>query len=370
VYAGLTKRLCLIVLVPAFALPTAGSAGLNVSRSGPPLLTYVASTGGICLIRANGSDPVRLTPRWKRVGDPQWSPRGRYLAFSRFVGYDTNHDPVTRISVADARGRIHWTFGDAPTNEDPRWSPDGRRILYYQVWAHSADYSVARANGSHIHELAGCAYNGPCPGQPSWRADGRRLAFDDHGTGGALSIFTVRPDGSDRRLLIANASQPVYAPRGSKLAYVGLVGSPDSPSASLFIADADGSHPHAITPPSRDVIDWLAWSPDARLLVFLRLPCLTTCSSMGDLVVIKAGGSGERTVAKQISAQGLLGVAWSPDRTLIAFLRAQSIVVARADGGGERVVVSRVGTWAGASLPAWRVGVPLPVVKRPPCPRR
>jgi Tol biopolymer transport system component len=354
------------VVLFSFVLPAAGSAGLHRARSEPPLLTYVASNGGICLIRADGSHAVRLTPRRKRVGDPQWSPQGRYLAFERFAGYDTNHDPVTRLSVADARGRIRWTFGDAQTNDDPQWSPDGRHVLYYQVWNHSADYAVARPTGSDVHELVSCV-EGPCPGQPVWSADGQLLAFDqrDFSTGGS-NIFTIRRDGSGRRLLIANASEPAYAPKRSKLAYVGLFGPPDSPSASLFVADADGSDPHAITPPSRDNVQGLAWSPDARLLAFWRFPCVTPCSSMGDLVVIKTDGSDERVVASQVSSPQ--GLAWSPDGRLLSFVRGRAIVAAKANGGGERVVVARVSR--PPSLPAWRSGAALPAAKRPPCPRR
>jgi Tol biopolymer transport system component len=375
VKARLTKPPCLIVLLAALVLPAGGSAAPQDGRSVFPLLTYVAANGGICLVRADGSHAVRLTPRWKRVGDPQWSPHGRYLAFSRFVGNDANRDPVTKISVADTHGRVHSTFGDATSNDDPHWSPDGRRLLFHEVWAHTAGFAVARPDGSHITGIAGCtgfpvAY---CAGDPSWSADGQLLAFDDHDTSGALSIFTVRADGSDRRLMIANASEPAYAPRASKLAYVELVGPPDAPSASLFVADADGGNPHAITPPSRDVIDWLAWSPDASMLAFLRIPCATTCSSTGDLLVIRADGSGERVIASRLSGPILrrFGVAWSPGGQLLAFLRGQSIVVARADGRGERVVVSRARSWTGVtSLPAWRPAVALPAAERPSCPRR
>jgi hypothetical protein len=95
--------------------------------------------------------------------------------------------------------------------------------------------------------------------------------------------------------------------------------------------------------------------------------------------VVRADGTGEPTVVAPHVAVGdpyiRTGlIAWSPDGKLIAFMRDASLVVANADGKGERVAVFRVGNVAftsdGLSLGAWRPAVTLPAAKRRPCPRR
>jgi len=117
-------RSFIATLLVVAVVPAAGSARLDAQRTAPPLLTYVPPTGGLCLVRADGSHRVRLTPRGD-VDGPAWSPRGRYVAFHEHVG------PSDPIAVANARGRILWLIGD---NDGilggALWSPDGHHIAY------------------------------------------------------------------------------------------------------------------------------------------------------------------------------------------------------------------------------------------------
>lgn len=374
------SRLCLLALLFATVLPVAGSgsANSNSPRPGRALLTYVARNGGICLVRADGSHPVRLTPRWKRVGQPAWTPRGRYVAFQRFAGYDHNHDPIRRIAIADARGHVRWTFGeigsgDHPESSRPLWSPDGRHIAYFLAVGKVGGLEVVRSDGTHPHTIAGCT-GFPvedCPGEPAWTADGQRLAFVDRlgpcSPECASGIFTARPDGSDRRLLVEGGAGPAFSPDGSKLAYAG-------PDGRIVVADADGSNPHPLTPPSTDVLELSpAWSPDSTSVAFSMRwsPPLTPRSLMprpppphlSFIVVARADGSAERVVASAAWPP-----AWSPGGKLIAFVKGDAIVVANVDGTGEHVVVNQVP--AAAPFFSWRAPVALPAAKRPPCPRR
>jgi Tol biopolymer transport system component len=354
-------------------LPTAGSSA-TPTRSIPALLTYVASNGGLCVVRADGTHAVRLTPRGKRVAEPSWSPRGRYVAMERSIGYDSNHDLNTKITVADDRGRLRWTFGNGGIgNRSPLWSPDGRNIAYFESWAHSGGLSLAHPNGSGDRGIAGCTGNPVafCPQYPTWSADGRCLAFVDRpDLARPPGIFRACLDGSASRLLVPDASWPAYAPDGTKLAYIRAYPRPDLMAWSLFVADADGANPHAITVPSRDLVSWPSWSPDGASIAFKRAKCSAgRCSDEIEIAVVRADGTGERVVAEHVPLSGT-GPAWSPSGRFIAFLRRPALVVARADGAGARTVVRRVGLWGLFSTPVWRPPVALPAAKRPACPRR
>jgi TolB protein len=85
-------------------------------------------------MRADGSQVTRLThdEAYDEQGD--WSPDGRQIAFIRKSG-DRGDDPAYRnhlgdIWVMDSDGSGARTLVTCSCAVDPRWSPDGRWIVY------------------------------------------------------------------------------------------------------------------------------------------------------------------------------------------------------------------------------------------------
>lgn len=356
------------VVVPLASVGAApSSARVTAAPRSPVLLTYNAIDGGLCVVRADGTHAVRLTARSTRVEDPAWSPNGRYVAFDRSAGYGSyDSDPLAKVVIADARGRVHWAFGTGSTNLSGLWSPDGRQFLYFADEEHGYSFDVARADGSGDHMVAGeYGYQvSPDPLHPAWTRDGQRVVFDDladPATGRARSIFSVAAaDGGDRRLVVANAAEPAYSPDGSKLAYVRW----DSQGPEgVVVAQTDGSDPQLISssipaPPYTDIRPVLFWSPDGKAVAFEHERSIGKV----EIVVARADGSGERVVA----ARGGDFVGWSPDGKLIAFHLDDRLFVVSPRGGRPRLLV-RTGPSSGA---AWRRAVPLPPAKRLACPDR
>ena len=73
-------------------------------------------------------------------------------------------------------------------------------------------------------------------GDPAWSPAGTLLAvtsWDDDSD----SVYTMKPDGSERTLVLRNAYAPSWSPDGSKLVVVR-----DDQTGGLAIVDADGTN--------------------------------------------------------------------------------------------------------------------------------
>jgi TolB protein len=307
-FTPMVKRLLALCGIGASLVVTVATD--TQSARPPTLLTYaVEPSGSLCLARADGSRRVRLTGGKDQA--PSWSPSGRRVVFSRQVG------AASRILVADTRGRVVRALTRAGAFADPAWSPDGRRIVYVSREGGTRIVIVSTA-GRALGELPAAA---AVISRPAWAPDGGRIAYAENieteaGSAGTSRIVVVDADGGGRRVLVGLASDPTWSPNGSKIAYVGYP-SRLSEAGSIVVANVDGSGAHHITaaaaPESRP-----AWSPGGQRIAFTRV----------------TGGK-------------------------------STIVVAQADGSGERVAVGARGY--GAADPAWRPAVLLPKVRRPAC---
>jgi Tol biopolymer transport system component len=208
--------------------------------------------GGSVQVATPSSEPAHLT----------LSRDGRRLAWSTL----RRIQHVQRMEFdSDARGprgvAIDVAVGDAPWGgAEP--SPDGSAVVLSSVDGH-ADLHVARADGSDLRKLTD---DPDIDRDPRWSPDGRRIVFQSD-RGGANSVWVVNADGSGLRMLARSAGElqrPIWSPEGTRVIVwdTSLVR-----SRILRVGDEAASDPIETLP---QVIDrpFLAsdWSPDGRAI--------------------------------------------------------------------------------------------------------
>jgi Tol biopolymer transport system component len=240
---------------------------------------------------------------------------------------------ITEIGVdgSSARPLTSAPAGVASSADfDPDWS-EGAGLLVFARETFTSDGAgtapklyAQRDNGSEPTQLTeGLEVDR----YPAWSPDGRRIAFA-RDTGGAFELFLVDADGRNLSQLTRDSGRyeefPTWSPDGRRIAYTSTSGE----NGDLRVMNADGTGSTNLTEGAPDDEE-PAWSPDGSLLVFIR---------DGNVYVIGSDGSNPRPLT---TGSGRYATpSWSPDGSEIAFVdeEGEGVFVIRPDGTGLRQV--------------------------------
>lgn len=288
----------------------------------------VAIFAAWCTVSTPAQAPQRHAITFKdlismhRVGDPQISPDGQWIAYSVATpDLEANHT-THNIWIVPAAGGESRQLTRGGSDERPRWSPDGKKLAFLSSRGGAAQvYSITLEGGeaSRVTSISTGADN------ELWSPNGKWIAF----------VSNVYPDCKDDDCNSKRAAEveknKVKAHVYEKTLYRHWTAWWDGTRSHLFIVPASGGTPRDLTPGANyDVPPFnlgepeaIAFSPDSQELAFTaNTDKDEALSTNGDLFTVPASGASE---PKRITTNpgDDWGPAYSPDGKWIAY-RAQT----------------------------------------------
>jgi Tol biopolymer transport system component len=418
---------------------------------------FTLQSAEIFVVHPDGSGLRRITRHDAFAGSPAWSADGK-----RLFCYEATNDETDKISGARrlrgttqivrielatgeqtvltsgdgekwspqplADGRVGYAsggpeggvefvggaYGARGEMRNPHWSPDGRRMVFQREMDSNWPPFQAWPSREPMVKLVRMGVF------PAWSPSGD-VALSNDQTAGILhnSIVSMKPDGTDRKVLFTDAQRsalaPVWSRQGDRIAFgfgrffQDVLG---PAVADIAVIGADGTGLRVLTDGTANV-GFPDWSPDGQFIVYrqaggnsglfildvqTRAVRLLTSgghenfpawSPKGDRIAFTSDRSGDYEIysikpdgtgVKQLThSPGNEGHnAWSPDGEWIAFTSARGgykdeaplhpanpqsngdIYIMRADGSDVRIVTDNPYE---EGTPAWFAIAPEPKVR-------
>jgi len=239
-----------------------------------------------------------------------WSPDGERIAFvGNFCDEEQNYVGVVK---ADGSDLVKLTDVDS-LQVGHAWSPDGRTLAFSAPDEEGVlQIFLADVEGSTRVKLT----DGPSPKmRPAWSADGAFLSFaalEGEATGAAPAYWVAPKEGGDATPLPAGIGDLAWSPQGRQLAFAG--------GGELQVLDLEeGGESAALARLGEsDEVDF-HWSPDGRRIAFIK---------EGQIYVVGMDGAKEKQLTSETTLEPGQGsgepviidsIRWSPGGTKIAF---------------------------------------------------
>jgi Tol biopolymer transport system component len=279
------------------------------------VLAHVSDDPGLDIItmgpNGESAQAVIREAGWSR---PSWSADGNLLAFG---GYGGLHREVVAVAAVNGPGLRFYGRASLEEGGNPVMAPDGHTAAYLHkgsIWLLNViSGSVRRATPWRLQ----------APFEPSsFSPDGSKLAGTIFAGAGISSAVAVDLRTGRTSLLANEASEPVYSPDGSEVAFIrwknwrrSWVDDGSPPIDELRVTRV-GTFPRSrLLRRSHKLVAWPSWDPSGQRLLFTRTRVVENGyddPEKGDaLMSINADGTCLKRVYTDRETT-LYGAAWQP----------------------------------------------------------
>ena len=228
-------------------------------------VVYISETGPkgkrikrLAIMDQDGFNGRFLTNGQTIVLTPQLSPDQKKIAYLSYL------DKRPTIYVMDiATGKQIKLVDNVSLALAPRFSPDGRWILYSVSTAGNADlFKIPAGGGTTAQRLTSS------PGIDtggSWSPDGSKIVFESDRSG-AQQLYVMNADGSNQQRISFGGGRyatPAWSPRGDLIAFTRIGG-----GFHVGIMSPAGGGEKMLTDGWQD--ESPSWAPNGRVIMFFR----------------------------------------------------------------------------------------------------
>ncbi len=228
--------------------------------SGSGWIVFDDNQGNIWRVKPDGTQLEQLTNSPYRDVEPDISPDGQWIVFSRRYGSDSCSLIKMKIDGTFQQPLITISYGRISSCS---WFPDGNKIvmhIYYPDLNYANIYTI-NSDGTGFTQLT---FDNEDEVYPSVNPSDGRIYFSK-GQPNYRQIYSMNPDGSDLQLFLpgfyTDFGTPKWDPSGTKL----IVQSRYYPHF-YYIYDFSSNTVYELNPPEDS--DEASWSPDGSQIVF------------------------------------------------------------------------------------------------------
>ena len=236
-----------------------GEPGIAQSK-----IAFVSESTGfkeIFMMDYDGANIEQLTFDRAINLSPRWSPDGRYIVYASMK---TNSETMTDLYIIDLVSRQITPLSQRKgLDMSPAWSPDSKYLAYVMSYTDTQNIYMSKPDGSNLRKITNSPF---IDISPSFSPSGNEIAFVSRRAGNP-QVYIMNKDGTNVRRLTyyGNYNQtPSWSPKGDRIAFINLDTDDDF---DIFTIDVAGQNIFQLTDFTADNEE-PSWSPDGLHIAF------------------------------------------------------------------------------------------------------